>query len=201
MIRMVVPSNGHHITLDDIKRCAVLRTTIYDCPTRVISLENPLAGTIMPLSEIVATSTWARAQDPPIHMHLDGARFWEAVAAGACRLDEMGRWFDSIQLCLSKGLGAPMGSIVTGSAAFIERAKMFRHLFGGGVRAAGIIAAPARVAIESVFLEGKLQAAQRKAKRASALWVQLGGEARAADGDQHGVAGFGGLGGHTRPVL
>lgn len=176
MIKMVVPSNGHHLTLDDVKKHATITTTVYDCPTRIISLENTLWGTVMPLSDIRAISQWARAQNPPIHMHLDGARVWEAVAAGSCTLRDMGDCFDSIQMCFTKGLGAPIGSIITGNAAFIKRAKWSRKLFGGSTRSSGVIAAPARAAIDHVFFAGKLRAAQEKAKYASALWVELGGK-------------------------
>ncbi|KAI6717259.1 threonine aldolase [Diplocarpon mali] len=176
MIKSVVPSNGHHLTLEDVKKHATITESIYDCPTRVVSLENTLWGTIMPLSDIQAISRWARAQDPPIHMHLDGARLWEAAAAGSCTLREVGACFDSIQLCLTKGLGAPVGSVVTGSTLFIKRAKWGRKLLGGSTRSSGIIAAPARVAVEDVFLGGKLKAAQDRAKFASALWEQLGGK-------------------------
>ena len=176
MIKMVTPSNGHHLTLDDVQQNSTLSDTIYDCPTRVISLENPLNGTILPLSDIRAISQWARAQDPPIHMHLDGARLWEAVAAGSCTLRDMGECFDSIQMCLSKGLSAPIGSVVTGSAAFIKRATWSRKLLGGSIRCAGLLTAPARVAIDDVFLSGKLKVAQDKARVASDLWEQLGGK-------------------------
>ncbi|KAJ5031959.1 pyridoxal phosphate-dependent transferase [Bipolaris maydis] len=176
MIKQVVPSNGHHLTLADIQKHATTTTTVYDCPTRIISLENTLWGTVMPLAEIRAISHWARAQNPPIHMHLDGARLWEAVAAGACTLRDMGECFDSIQMCFTKGLGAPIGSIVTGTLPFIQRAKWSRKLLGGSTRSSGVIAAPARVAIDQVFLAGKLKAAQDKAARASRLWEQLGGK-------------------------
>ena len=176
LIKMVVPSNGHHLTLDDVKKHSTLTDTIYDCPTRIICLENTLCGTVLPLSDIRAISQWARAQKPPIHMHLDGARLWEAVAATGCTLRQIGECFDSIQLCLTKGLGAPIGSVVTGNAAFIKRAKWSRKLLGGSTRSSGVIAAPARVAIDEVFFGGKLKAAQDKAKRASSLWEQLGGK-------------------------
>jgi len=176
LIRMVVPSNGHHVTLDDVKKHCTLTDTYYDAPTRVISLENTLWGTVMPLSDIRSISQWARSQDPPIHMHLDGARLWEAAAAGACTLREIGECFDSIQLCFTKGLGAPIGSIITGNKAFIKRAVWSRKHLGGSTRASGIIAAPAKVAIEDVFFGGKLKGAQDKAKVASALWEQLGGK-------------------------
>lgn len=176
LIKMVVPSNGHHLTLPDVKKHSVLTDAIYDCPTRIISLENTLCGTVIPLSDIRAISQWARAQNPPIHMHLDGARLWEAVAATGYTLRQIGECFDSIQLCLTKGLGAPIGSVITGNAAFIKRAKWSRKLLGGSTRSSGVIAAPARVAIDEVFFGGKLKAAQDKAKRASSLWEQLGGK-------------------------
>lgn len=176
LIKMVVPSNGHHLTLEDVKLNSTVTESPYDCPTRVISLEIPLSGTIMPLSEVRAISQWARAQSPPIHMHLDGARLWEAVVLGSFTLREIGECFDSIQLCLTKGLGAPIGSVVVGNSIFIKRARWIRKVLGGGLRAAGLIAAPARVAIEDVFLGGKLKAAQEKANRASVLWEQLGGK-------------------------
>ncbi|KAE8359265.1 l-allo-threonine aldolase [Aspergillus caelatus] len=176
MIKAIVPSNGHHLTLHDIQEQSILRETVFDCPTRVISLENTLSGTIMPLSDIRAISLWARAQNPPIHMHLDGARVWEAAAAGACTLREIGECFDSIQLCLTKALGAPLGSVVTGSASFIKRAKWSRHLLGGGIRSSGIITAPAKVAIRDVFFGGKIRLAQDKARCAARLWQDLGGK-------------------------
>ncbi|KAM3509005.1 hypothetical protein MY11210_006500 [Beauveria gryllotalpidicola] len=178
MVKAIVPSNGHHLTLDDIKEQSILRETVFDCPTRVISLENTLAGTIMPVADMRAIAAWARAQSPPIHMHLDGARLWEAAAAGACTLSEAGACFDSIQLCLTKGLGAPLGSVITGSSAFIKRAKWSRHLLGGGIRSSGIITAPARVAINDVFFRGKLSWAHEKARRATDVWLNLGGKVR-----------------------
>jgi threonine aldolase len=160
LTRTIVPSNGHHITLPDVQKFATLRKTMYDCPTTVIALENPMEGRILPISDIKAVSAWARAQNPPIHMHLDGARLWEAVTAGACTLAEIGPYFDSLQVCFTKGLGAPLGSMVIGSKTFIERAKWARKMMGGGMRASGVIAAPARVAIEQTMFRGKLKKAQ-----------------------------------------
>jgi len=67
-------------------------------------------------------------------MHLDGARLFDAVTAEGVSLKEYCACFDSISICLAKGLGAPMGSIILGSKRFIERAKWFRKMFGGGTR-------------------------------------------------------------------
>ncbi|KAI2472281.1 l-allo-threonine aldolase [Annulohypoxylon bovei var. microspora] len=172
----ITPSNGHHLTLEDVKKHATLRCDIYDCPTRVISLENTLSGTIMPLKDVRAISNWARSLDPPIHMHLDGARLWEAVAAGAGNLKEYASCFDSLSLCFTKGLGAPIGSIVIGSSSFINRARWMRKLLGGGLRQAGVISAPARVAVEQIFLGGRLRGSQETARQMSELWVRMGGK-------------------------
>ncbi|KUJ21666.1 uncharacterized protein LY89DRAFT_681106 [Mollisia scopiformis] len=176
LVEGIQPSNGHHLTVADIQKSAVLRETVYDCPTRVISLENTLSGTIMPLSEVRAISAWARSQNPAIHMHLDGARLWEAVAAGAGELKEFTECFDSVSLCFTKGLGAPIGSIIVGPSSFIKRARITRKVMGGGMRQTGIIAAPARVAVEQVFLGKQLKKAQDTAKFIADAWISMGGK-------------------------
>ncbi|KAI0910974.1 pyridoxal phosphate-dependent transferase [Ustulina deusta] len=172
----VAPSNGHHLTLEDIKKHCTLRQDVYDCPTRVISLENTLSGTIMPLETVRMISEWARSQNPPIHMHLDGARLWEAVAAKAGSLKDYASLFDSLSLCFTKGLGAPLGSIVVGSTSFINRARWMRKMIGGGLRQAGVIAGPARVAVEEIFLKDRLRICQERAKELSKAWTTLGGK-------------------------
>ncbi|RJE19727.1 Threonine aldolase [Aspergillus sclerotialis] len=175
LIQAVVPANGHHLTLEDVKKFATVRADVYDCPTRVISLENTLSGTIMPLPEAQAISAWARSQKPPIHMHLDGARLWEAVAAEAGSLRDYCRCFDTVSLCFTKGLGAPIGSIVVGSRQVIDRARWMRKVLGGGLQQAGIIAAPARVAVTETFLNGRLAATHKIAKDIARMWKSLGG--------------------------
>ncbi|KAK2616147.1 hypothetical protein N8I77_002854 [Diaporthe amygdali] len=85
-------------------------------------------------------------------MHLDGARLWEAATAGARKLREIGECFDSIQMYLAKGIGAPIGSVVTGTNAFVKRANSAGKFLGGSVRASGVFAGPGRVAIEDIFL-------------------------------------------------
>jgi threonine aldolase len=174
----IFPSNRHHLTVADVQKAAILREGVYDCPTRIISLENTQSGTIMPLSEVQAISTWAHQLNSPLHVHLDGARLWEAVAAGAGTLKEFTECFDSVSLCFTKGLGAPIGSIIVGTSSFITRARGVRKLLGGGMRQTGIIAAPARIAVEQVFLGKKLKNAQDTAKFIADTWVSLGGSLR-----------------------
>ena len=118
-------------------------------PTTLICLENTHnlgGGKIYPLDLIQAIR--AVADEYGVHMHLDGARVLNACAATGISPATYAQHFDSISCCLSKGLGAPVGSIVVGSCDFIERAHRFRKMLGGGMRQAGIIAAGGLYALE-----------------------------------------------------
>ncbi|KAJ5125020.1 Aromatic amino acid beta-eliminating lyase/threonine aldolase [Penicillium bovifimosum] len=179
-VQTVTPKNGVYLTLEDVKKHAVLDDDIHHCPTKLISLENTLGGTIMPLAEAKRIVEWAHSND--IKVHLDGARLWEAVVAGAGSLPEYTSLFDSVSLCFSKGLGAPMGSIIVGSKDFIKKARWFRKSIGGGARQTGVIAAAAWVALDVTFgtdpngQTGKLAATHEKAKRVADLWTNRGGK-------------------------
>lgn len=182
----VKPSNNHHLTLEDIQSHAIISEDVHFCPTRLISLENTINGLIMPLSEIRRISTWARLNNIP--MHLDGARIWEAVAShdpndtNSPSLTDYCTPFDSISLCLSKGLGAPIGSILTGSQKFIAQARRIRKMMGGSTRQSGIMASAARVAVDETFgsgprgLNGKLRGTHDTARRLAKRWEGLGGK-------------------------
>lgn len=176
-LAMTIPvdaKNGTYLTLEDVQKHTVVSDDVHACPTRVIELENTLNGAIMPLSEVRRISAFAREND--IIMHLDGARLWEAVAAGAGTLKEFCAEFDSINLCFSKGLGAPIGSMIVGTKAFIKRSRWIRKSIGGGLRQAGVVAAPMRVAVEETFLGGKLTQSHENAKRIQKIWTDLGGK-------------------------
>jgi threonine aldolase len=177
-VRDITPSNGHHLTLEDIQKHGSLEDNVHLAPTRVISLENTIQGTIIPLLECQRISQWARSHG--ILMHLDGARLWEAVAAGAGSLKDYCACFDSISLCFSKNLGAPIGSIVVGDAALIKRARWIRKMLGGGLRQAGVVSSAARVAVEDTFLGGKLVAGHEKARELGQFWESLGGKLKEA---------------------
>lgn len=155
MIHGVAPANDIHLTLEDIEKHVILSDDCHACPTKVISLENTLRGMITPLKEVQKISNFAHKHG--IKMHLDGARLWEAVAAGAGSLSEYGACFDSITLCYSKGLGAPIGSVLVGSKDFIKRARWIRQAIGGTLRQAGVLAAAARNAVEANFGVGQME--------------------------------------------
>ncbi|KAH0595013.1 hypothetical protein MHUMG1_07312 [Metarhizium humberi] len=179
-VMTVVPKNGVHLTLEDIKKNVVLSDDVHACPTRVISLENTLNGMIMPLSEVKRISDFARQHG--IKMHCDGARLWEAVAAGAGSLPEFCAHFDTISLCFSKGLGAPVGSLLVGSQETLKHSRWVRKSIGGGMRQPGFITACARVAVDETFgkkadgSDGWLKASHDMAKKVEALWSGMGGK-------------------------
>ena len=172
----VTPQSFHHLTLSDVKDHAVLSSDSHYAPTRLISLENTLGGMVLPLAECYAISDWARSQDPPIWMHLDGARLWEAVAAGAGQLKDYCACFDSVTMCFSKGLGAPIGSIIVSDAPFIKKARHLRKMMGGGLRQAGVVTSSAKVAVEETFLGGKLSATHQRAQKVATIWERKGGK-------------------------
>jgi threonine aldolase len=117
--------------------------------TRLVALENTHnrgGGRIYPLDKIAAISSWAHQQG--LLMHLDGARLWNAIVATGIPADEWAKYFDSVSVCFSKGLGAPIGSALAGPRQFVTRAKRIRKMLGGGMRQAGMVAAGALFALE-----------------------------------------------------
>ncbi|EPQ60932.1 hypothetical protein GLOTRDRAFT_32903 [Gloeophyllum trabeum ATCC 11539] len=145
----VPPSNGRHLTLRDVEANVVLGYDVHSAPTEVVSLENTLNGTIFPQEEIVAISDFAHNKG--LKMHLDGARIWHVAASTGTTIKELCAPFDSVSLCFSKGLGAPVGSCLVGSKEYIAKARWFRKLFGGGMRQIGILAASAAYALTHNF--------------------------------------------------
>jgi threonine aldolase len=117
--------------------------------TRLVVLENTFCGRVQPLDYQREVAALARSRG--LALHLDGARLFNAVVAG--RADGIGErdWvapFDSVSICLSKGLGAPVGSVLLGARAFIGRARRLRKMLGGGMRQAGVVAAAGLYALE-----------------------------------------------------
>lgn len=118
--------------------------------TRLVCVENTHnrgGGKIWPLPQVQEVATTARKQG--LLLHLDGARLWNASVAAGVSEREYAAPFDTVSVCFSKGLGAPVGSALAGSRSFIERARRFRKMFGGGMRQVGIIAAGALFALRN----------------------------------------------------
>jgi threonine aldolase len=121
----------------------------YLVSTTAIAVENTHnfgGGTVQPISEIEKLSTQARARG--IAMHLDGARIWNAHVASGVAFAEFGKHFDTISVCLSKGLGAPVGSISLGSKDVIAQARIWRKRYGAGMRQVGLLAAAGHYALD-----------------------------------------------------
>ncbi|MEZ6016605.1 MAG: GntG family PLP-dependent aldolase [Planctomycetota bacterium] len=135
--------------LDPAEFQAALRPLYIHCPrTALLCLEqthNVAGGRVMPLERFDALTSAARAAGVPVH--LDGARLANAVVASGVPGSEWGRRVDSVSLCFSKGLGAPVGSVIAGGPEFLERAKLVRKRLGGWMRQCGILAAAARMAL------------------------------------------------------
>lgn len=119
---------------------------IHFARTRLLCLENTQAGRVLPLDYIDAARAFV--DDRGLGLHLDGARVFNAAVKLGVPVDRITRRFDSVSFCLSKGLGAPVGSVLCGAAALIQRARRWRKVVGGGMRQAGIIAAAGIVALE-----------------------------------------------------
>ena len=122
----------------------------YLVSTAAIGVENTHnfgGGTIQPIDEIAVLSRAARARG--IAMHLDGARIWNAHVASGVSLLEYGKHFDTISVCLSKGLGAPIGSVMLSTKARVAEARIWRKRYGAGMRQVGIIAAAGHYALDN----------------------------------------------------
>jgi threonine aldolase len=117
--------------------------------TRLLCLENTHnrgGGRIQPYVLVESLCNWARRRG--LRTHLDGARLWNAAVASGIALDKWSQHFDTVNVCFSKGLGAPVGSTIAGERGLIREAVRHRKLFGGGMRQAGVLAAAAIYALE-----------------------------------------------------
>jgi len=122
---------------------------IHSARQRLVWLENPhsrAGGRVLDPREVAAIVELGRARG--LALHLDGARIWNVEAATGVAASELARGFDTVSVCFSKGLGAPVGSAIVGSAAAMLEARRARKMFGGGMRQAGVLAAAALYALE-----------------------------------------------------
>ncbi|WP_406663454.1 low-specificity L-threonine aldolase [Gallaecimonas sp. GXIMD1310] len=116
--------------------------------TRLVSLENTIGGKVLPLAYQQQVAEFCQRQG--LALHLDGARVFNAAVASGVPVTDITRHYDSVSVCLSKGLGAPVGSLLLGSKAFILQARRIRKMLGGGMRQAGILAAAGRIALSEM---------------------------------------------------
>lgn len=153
---------------------AIRPQVYYRAQTGLISLENThniAGGRVLPTE--VQDEICERAHERGLPVHLDAARIFNAATALGKSVAEITRKVDSIMFCLSKGLGAPVGSMVVGTRPFIERGRVFRKMFGGGMRQAGVLAAAGLIALEKH--PSLLARDHQKAKRLAAALAEFPG--------------------------
>ncbi len=133
------------IALDEIE-AAIKPDDAHFARSRLLTLENTIGGKVLPLDYLTAAR--ALAERRGLATHLDGARLFNAAVALSVPAGEIARHFDSVSVCFSKGLGAPVGSVLVASAERIAEARVWRKRYGGGMRQVGILAAAGLYALE-----------------------------------------------------
>jgi threonine aldolase len=145
-----LPGDRGRLTPEQIRATAyTVEEDLHQPRTRIVSIENThnsSGGRVWPLEEVVAVAETCRELD--IRLHLDGARLFNAAVALGVPAADIARHADTVTICLSKGLGCPLGALVAGSHELMRRARRFKHLFGGAMRQAGIVAAAGVYAFE-----------------------------------------------------
>ncbi|MFO7750896.1 MAG: low-specificity L-threonine aldolase [Desulfobacteraceae bacterium] len=126
---------------------AIKEDDFHFAKTRLLCLENTQAGKVLPMAYLEEAGRFAR--DKGLALHLDGARLFNAAVNLNRPARKITQPFDSVSICLSKGLGAPVGSLVCGSQTLIARARKWRKMLGGGMRQAGVLAAAGQFALEN----------------------------------------------------
>ena len=132
-------------------RQAIRSESLHSARTALVCLESPTnrgGGTIYTVA--LLQEIFELAHEAGISVHLDGARIFNAAVAVGIPVTEFSRWADSVMFCVSKGLAAPVGSLLVGTKEWISRARRFRKLLGGGMRQAGVIAGAGIVALETM---------------------------------------------------
>jgi len=148
LVNLITTERGM-ITAEMVRENVRMRN-IHSPETKIVTLENSHnhhGGTILPQGEILRVRTVC--DEFGLLMHLDGARIWNVHVATGLSLPELARPFESVSVCLSKGLGAPIGSMILGSAEFIQKCRRIRKLFGGGMRQVGLLAAAGLYAVKN----------------------------------------------------
>ena len=129
----------------DKLRAAIKPLDPHFAQTKLLSLENTIGGKVLPLSYLAQAKEFCVTHQ--LQLHLDGARVYNAAVALNVDVIEISQYFDSMSVCLSKGLGAPIGSLLLGSTELIAKARRWRKVLGGGMRQAGMLAAAAKISL------------------------------------------------------
>jgi len=133
--------------LEKLKK-SIKQRTISTTRTKLVCMENAFGGRVLPLEYMAKVHKIAK--DFGLSVHLDGARIFNAATALNCNVSEIAQYADSVSVCLSKGLAAPIGTVLVGSKEFIDEARLKRKVMGGGMRQVGILAAAGKVAVEKM---------------------------------------------------
>ncbi len=140
-------SNQNRWDLEKLER-TIKKRNLSQAGTKLISLENPFNGRVLPLDYLEKVYNIAKKHD--VAVHLDGARIFNAATALNVDVKEIAKYGDTVSVCLSKALGAPVGTILVGSKEFIQEARMKRKQMGGGMRQIGILAACGKIAVNKM---------------------------------------------------
>jgi threonine aldolase len=173
VVSWTLPSRDGVIDPDDVDRRA-MRATLHTPGTRLLCLENThnrAGGAIIPLERMARYREVADRKG--MRIHLDGARIFNAATALGVEAARIADYADSVTFCLSKGLRAPVGSVLCGSAEFIEEARIWRKRLGGGMRQAGILAACGIVSLTQMV--GRLSEDHARARRLAEALARLEG--------------------------
>jgi threonine aldolase len=168
-----LPGRAGRLTPEQVRAAAPSRTKVADQATALLSLEdthNSSGGRVWPLDELDAVVDAAR--EVGLAVHLDGARLMNAAVAQGVPPSTIAARFDTVTLCLSKGLGCPLGALLAGSVAVIERAWREKHLFGGAMRQSGIVAAAGLYALDHNV--ERLADDHARARRLAEAWHAAG---------------------------
>ena len=196
------------LALGDIE-AAIKEDDVHYPRTRLLALENTFHGRVMPQSWIEEATAVARRHH--LGTHLDGARVFNAAVAGNIDVADIARPFDTVSVCLSKGLGAPIGSVLVGEPELIAKARRYRKALGGGLRQVGIIAAAGlyalehnvdRLAVDHANARrlaeglGKIDALAVRPPDTNIVWVDVAADRSAAFSDFLAAEGVGITGGY-----
>ena len=149
LVMKSLPTAHGIFTAADVREAVNPPGDLHTAPTRLVCIENTHnggGGRVWPLAHLQEVVAEGRAHG--LSMHLDGARLMNAAVASGIPAAEFGREFDTVTLCLSKGLGCPLGAVIAGSPERMAKARRYKHLFGGAMRQAGIVAAAGIYALD-----------------------------------------------------